>query len=178
MMMLRLLLAALLFGCAAAKAQTVVPGGPAVGQILGTTTNDNASSGNVGQYVSSNIVVGSAVTLTTSTTADITSISLTAGDWDVSGTICYNLGATTSVTALLGSVVNASITNSTLGINGTLFSISMPATVIGNTVDTCYSIAPWRASLASTSSYFLTTTTIFTVSTAKAYGLLSARRRR
>lgn len=52
-------------------------------QIPGTTTNDNAASGNVGEYISSNLGSGSAITMSSETTENITSISLTPGDWDV-----------------------------------------------------------------------------------------------
>jgi len=51
--------------------------------VIGTTTNDNAAAGSVGEYVSS---IGSiAVNLTSNVAANATSISLTAGDWDVYG---------------------------------------------------------------------------------------------
>jgi hypothetical protein len=49
----------------------------------GTTTNNNADAGVVGEYVNSTVAVVSAVALTTATGANITSISLTAGDWNV-----------------------------------------------------------------------------------------------
>jgi len=52
------------------------------GQYPGTTTNDNAGAGNIGQDISS---AASAVSLTTATPKDITSISLSPGDWDVWG---------------------------------------------------------------------------------------------
>jgi hypothetical protein len=53
--------------------------------IVGTTTNNSANSGSVGEYVSSTVLVGSAVTLPNSTVENVTSVSLTAGDWDCSG---------------------------------------------------------------------------------------------
>lgn len=53
--------------------------------VIGTTTNNAAAAGSVGEYVSSTIAPGSAVTITTTVTSqDITTISLTAGDWLVS----------------------------------------------------------------------------------------------
>lgn len=55
--------------------------------IVGTTTNDNATAGNIGQVVSSVILAASSITLTTATPANVTSISLTAGDWDVWGNV-------------------------------------------------------------------------------------------
>lgn len=68
---------------------TAVSGGQ-LGNIAGTTTNDNAAAGNVGEFKSSVVPIGSAVTLTTSgVPVDITSISLTAGDWDVWGNVGF-----------------------------------------------------------------------------------------
>jgi len=62
----------------------------------GTTTNDNADAGVVGEFVSATRAVVSGVALTTATGATITSISLTAGDWDVFGRVgMYNLTAAT-----------------------------------------------------------------------------------
>jgi len=66
--------------------------------IVGTSTNNNASAGSVGEFTSSVIAAASAVSMTTNTAMDVTSISLTAGDWDVYG----NVGlATASVAATL-----------------------------------------------------------------------------
>ena len=74
------------------------------GQLIGngTTTNDNASAGQVGEYVSA---TPSAYTVTT-TVSNPTSISLTAGDWDV-----------TVVTS--GGGAGATATASRIGINTT-----------------------------------------------------------
>lgn len=69
---------------------------PTTGGIVGTTTNDNADAGKVGEFISSVLASGSAVSLTSTTSADITSISLTAGDWDVFGNIGFIFTGTTS----------------------------------------------------------------------------------
>jgi hypothetical protein len=49
--------------------------------IVGTTTNNDASSGYVGEYLSATNSTGTTVNNATAT--NITTISLTAGDWDV-----------------------------------------------------------------------------------------------
>ena len=49
--------------------------------LVGTTTNDSAAAGVVGQYISSYVSATSVPT--TNTWGDLTSVSLTAGDWDV-----------------------------------------------------------------------------------------------
>lgn len=57
------------------------------GQIPGTSTNNNASAGNVGEYVVSQIPFSSAISVSLGATFNLTSISLTAGDWDVYGNL-------------------------------------------------------------------------------------------
>lgn len=55
--------------------------------IVGTTTNNNANAGSVGEYLESTVVEASAISLTSATAANVTSITLTAGDWDVFGLV-------------------------------------------------------------------------------------------
>jgi len=57
--------------------------------IAGTVTNDNAASGFVGEYVHATLAQGSAINMAQGTTYNVTSISLTAGDWDVDGTAVF-----------------------------------------------------------------------------------------
>lgn len=52
--------------------------------IKGTTTNDNAQAGSIGELVSSQILVGNRITLTNAAQVNLTSITLTAGHWNVS----------------------------------------------------------------------------------------------
>jgi hypothetical protein len=75
--------------------------------VIGTTTNDSAAAGSVGELISSVIASGSSVTFTSGANHDLTSISLTAGDWDVWGNI--RCGGTT-VTALVGWIGTATAT--------------------------------------------------------------------
>lgn len=58
--------------------------------IVGTTTNDNASAGNVGEYIES--VVATIAGGASGVFSDLTSIALTAGDWDVTGAIYFSGG--------------------------------------------------------------------------------------
>jgi hypothetical protein len=64
--------------------------------VQGTTTNDNAAAGYVGELLSTNLPSGSAVSLTTDTITNITTLSLTAGDWDVWATLIYAGSGNTS----------------------------------------------------------------------------------
>lgn len=58
--------------------------------IVGTITNDNANAGSVGELIKASVVTGSSVALTPGVPANVTTISLTAGDWDVSGKVAFN----------------------------------------------------------------------------------------
>jgi hypothetical protein len=97
---------------------------PTTHGLLGTTTNNNAATGYVGEFVSSVIASASFVTFSNNTAKDLTSISLTAGDWDVFGNItwatvvtsCSNINtwiSTTSATLPDASLYNRSATSGT-----------------------------------------------------------------
>lgn len=141
--------------------------------LVGTTTNDNAAAGSVGEYIQSVVVAGSAVTLSSAVVANITSISLPAGDWDVNAIAVINPNSTTSNTFTSASLSLASAALDTTP--GRLVSHSFSAVVSGGQALT-ETIAPYRFSLASTTTIFLVTQDAFTVSTCGAFGILRARR--
>lgn len=68
---------------------------PTTQGIVGTTAGNNAGAGYVGEYISSTILVASAVTVTANVIRDVTSITLTAGDYDVWGNVNVNSTAQT-----------------------------------------------------------------------------------
>lgn len=145
-------------------------------QIPGSTTNDSATAGNIGEYISSTITQGSAVALTSPNAANVTSISLTAGDWDVWSNTLFTGGAATTVTSLQSSPTTTSATiNSAPGQFG---SVGLAGATIFATVDYSLNNGPFRLSLSGTTTVFLVAKAIFAVSTCSAYGLLAARRRR
>ena len=157
---------------ASGTAPSLFAGPTAVG---GSTTNDSASAGFVGETISSALGSGSAVALSTGTAANITTISLTAGDWDVTGQVAFLFVATTTVTGLAGGVntVSATLPGFNTGTSQTIYSSFAPgAQVITQTVPR------QRISLASTSTVFLIAQAVFAVSTLSAYGSITARRRR
>ncbi len=139
----------------------------------GTATNDNAPAGDVGEYIMS--ATGSSISLSTGTTANVTSISLTSGDWDVTGAVDYTFGATTSVTDLIGGV---STTSATLGAQDTFTNHPLAASVPTAAFDAAYPLPVVRISLASTTTVYLVAQGTFTISTLKAYGTIRARRMR
>lgn len=87
---------------------------PTTSGIVGTTTNDNASSGYVGEFISSNIQFASAVSFSSTVIRDVTSISLTAGDWDVWGNIYFTYSVGTTICAAWVSATSASVPDASL----------------------------------------------------------------
>lgn len=149
--------------------------------IIGTATNDNATAGNVGEFVQSFIPAASAVSLSTANTAfNVTSISLTAGDWDISamGAWTSNTVNTSSGNPYFDVWVNsttASYTGANLGDNYGELPVPSgltPAVVVSIV------IPAFRVSLSSTTTYYLNAAsgTTYTAGFPKAYGRISARR--
>lgn len=147
--------------------------------VKGTPTNDNAITGDVGEYITSTVASGSAVSLTTATPANITSISLTAGDWDIDSVVDFLPAASTSITQYNVAVSLTSATLSTqaggsgLGTDPILIvnqAAAVPAAVVGIVPATV------RLSIAATTTVYLVAQAAFTVSTLAGYGTIRARR--
>lgn len=141
--------------------------------IKGTNTNNNAAAGDVGEYIESTIAVGSAVSLTTGVTANVTSISLTAGDWDVFGVVIMDSGATTNVTRV---AAGTSSTSATADITKGYYSHIHSGYVPGGGQFRAMPLNTSRFSLSGTTTIYLVALANFTVSTCTAYGTISARR--
>lgn len=147
------------------------------GGIVGTTTNNNANAGSVGEFVESIVPIASEVTLTSAATSDVTSISLTAGDWDVCGIVYFDPGASTVYNVVLGGVSTTSATapSRDTGNQGIL----KGPTAGFDTANNLGLVLPQvRLSLSGTTTTYLTCNSTFTISTLKAYGAIRARRRR
>lgn len=143
------------------------------GQIPGVASATAASAGNIGEYVVSSVVGGSAVPITTGVVTNVTSISLTAGDWDVQGACGFTAATTTAVTL---TTCGTNVTSATLGglTTGTAFT---PFAYTGNgTANLVFPTGVNRLSLASTTTVFLVAQSNFATSTMSAYGYIRARR--
>lgn len=144
---------------------TAVSGGQ-LGNVKGTTTNDNASAGNVEEFSSSQVTQGSATSLTVNTLTNITTLSLTAGDWNVWGNV--GVLASVSINNLQGGI---STTSATLP-DGSLTSyIGLGAAETKGIVP----VEMQRMSLASTTTIYLVVTSSFN-GTGTTFGYLAARR--
>jgi hypothetical protein len=145
------------------------------GQRKGTTTNDSASAGNVGEYIESNIASADAVSLTSTTPANVTSISLTVGDWDVTADVTYTPAATTNFTLAAHSISQTSATQDF--VTGAAYNAyRFPAGNVPVNGFNTAGIGPVRKLLAATTTIYLVTQSTFTVSTMTAHGILRARR--
>jgi hypothetical protein len=150
------------------------------GAVLGASGAAAANAGSVGQIIRSTIPVGSAVTLTTATPANVTSMSVTAGDWDVFASVDFNPAATTSITQLIESI---SLTSATLatqpggaGLGPDPNDTWSQVAAANNGLINMYSQTTLL--ISATTTVYLVAQATFTVAGMTAYGTLTARRRR
>lgn len=140
-----------------------------------TTTNDDAAAGDVGEFMSAQVLSGAAVALATGVTVNVTSLSLTGGDWDVSGVAGYKVAGTTSFRGV-GAGLTATSAAMPDPASGAAVLISTAAQVPGASL--ALAVGPVRFSLATTATIYLVAFGAFTVSSMAAYGFIRARRMR
>lgn len=159
------------------------------GQVVavGDKTGGSAAAGNVGEVVIATVAVGSAVSLTTATSANMTSISLTQGEWDVSFVANFNPAATTSITlltAMLGIATATQLTQAGQSTASGAFTLVDPdpgakfavaASVPGANVISL-GMPPCRVKMNATGTLYCVANATFTVSTLSVFGTLRARR--
>jgi hypothetical protein len=137
--------------------------------IVGTIAADNTQAGSIGEYITA---TSSAVSLTSGSTSNIVSISLTAGDWDVSGSFLYSAAAGTTTTFVSGGVSTTSVTFPSIPLYIYLDNTFPTAAFCGQTVPT------QRINVSSTTTVYLVGSATFAVSTATMIGYIRARRTR
>jgi hypothetical protein len=143
------------------------------GQLPGTATNDNATTGNVGESVDGAVVTGSAVSLVTGTPKTVVSIPVPAGDWEIDCNAYFNAGGTTVVTSM---TVSISLVTNTLDLTAgrwgqQVCNLTGPPTLNA-------SVPSARFNFATTTTVFLVVQSGFTTSTQAAWGNIHARRPR
>lgn len=141
--------------------------------VKGTTAADSANAGSVGEVITASVVSGSAVSLTNNTAANVTSITLTAGDWDVWGQVVLTPSTSlVQVAAWVNTVTAAQPTYSSPAAAGTLL-ISTFTSASPQVIQT--GIA--RINVSTSTTVYLGTQDTFG-GTCTAYGYITARRRR
>lgn len=143
---------------------------PTTGGIVGTTTNDNAAAGKVGEEVESIVLAGSSISLSNATAANVTTISLTAGDWDVFGNVTVQFSL--SSTAVIAWISTTSAVPPDQALRNQLVytaaSIAFVAAAVPST----------RLSLSGTTTVYLSALANFSTGTGLAAGKIFARRAR
>lgn len=139
--------------------------------LVGTATNDSATAGTIGEYISSTTAGNVNFPLTT-VWGDILSITLTPGDWDVTGVLVHfpNGGTQTDAEMAVSLTSGNSTTGLALGDNWVL---GLPGTAI---TDETLLVPAWRRSVAVSTPIYLKYEATYTVATPKGQARISARR--
>lgn len=151
--------------------------------ITGVTSGSLPSAGSVGEYVCAQVTNGGSptgcqtnsatpVSLTTNTAANVASLSLTSGFWQICGNIYFSPNASTVVTQLVGQIAQ---TSATLGAppnfgSGFLWGGSVTGLAMAQPVG-CRVL--W---FSSTTTVYLVAQSSFTTNTNSAYGFIWALR--
>jgi hypothetical protein len=135
--------------------------------VQGRTDGNNSSAGYLGQIITSSVAFASAITLVSGTVANITSISLTAGNWMLVGNVYVN-NSSSGLETVYGGINTASATmpdQSTLaGFGGT--ALSLINEFGGNIGAVTF--------LTATTTYYLVVFSAFTLGTSKGCGYITA----
>lgn len=139
--------------------------------VKGTTTNDDAAAGNMGEYISSSVSGGTVGSWVAGTAQNITSISLTAGDWDVDGAVVWQ-------DSLTGSYMVAAISTVSGNAGGSLVAPGRTDHPLLNTSGSAFAqlTGKRRISVATTTTVYLVGQIGIATGTVVADGYIQARR--
>jgi hypothetical protein len=124
---------------------------------------------NTGDYVSSS-VASTTTSLTTGTYASPTSISLPAGDWDLSGTVSFN-ATTATITGVVGACSSSPTTSTLTDAAFNLDPLNSAQTIIMQFATPISRVQP-----TTTTTYYLVARSSFTAGSITAGGTIRARR--
>lgn len=146
--------------------------------IIGTTTNNSADTGSVGEYREAFRGGFSALPLTSGASADIASVDLTAGDWDIWGNVAFQVNS--GVTVLQTGSAGLSTASGTLpGVANRIgFDFGTTGIVPKTNQGNSFNVKGLRLLISSTTTVYLVASADFTTSTCSGIGGLVARRRR
>lgn len=142
--------------------------------VWGSPAADNAPAGYVGEYIQSNVLISSGVSLTSGTAANVTSISLSAGDWDVAGSVIIGPNGAGTLSAFNGAISTVSGT-APIGAtgNGQAF---LGGLAITGAAQQLIAFGPTRINVSTTTPVFLIAGANFSAGTCVAGGNIRARR--
>ncbi|AET91091.1 putative membrane-localized protein [Burkholderia sp. YI23] len=141
---------------------------------VGVTNGGNAAAGAIGEYKSSDVPIGSPVALTAGTAANITSVSLTAGDWLCSGTATFLQTGTTGVTTIAAGMNTTSATMPLTEQQG--YAALNLTFATGSAYANAITVGNWRYNVTTTTTVYLVAKASFTSSTESAYGFIGCYR--
>jgi hypothetical protein len=150
------------------------PTGPA-GSGIGVTNGSNAAAGMIGEVISGNNAAG--LSLTTNVPANLITITLTPGDWNVGSITTFTPASTganglaSGITLTSGTLPTDAEITSGVGILNQLWASSMPSNKVQNIPTSLV-----RVNTATTKSVYLVVMASFGGGTVTATGYMSARR--
>jgi hypothetical protein len=157
---------------AAVSSSTSLPAGSTITtpNIVGVTDASSAAAGSVGEYIESKIQEAGALTPSSNTALTITSIALTAGDWNV-----WGIGALKGTGTAGNLFVSISTSTNTLGTDVATL-VSIPSVVVSNGI-CAIGIPPLRVNIAAGATYYLVMQAgLGAVTTPLTFGYIAARR--
>ena len=140
--------------------------------LQGTTTNDSAPAGCVGELLSSIVAIGAHVSLVTVVAKDVTTLELPAGDWDVWAALVIDIGSGPQ-TIFPGHHGSVSLTANTLD---PIFSGACPQTNGVGPINIAPAHRPVSVAAGATVTVHMVARSAFSSSSCYAYGNLYARR--
>jgi hypothetical protein len=148
-----------------------------VGQVPGIATNTDAAAGDVGEEKIASLAIASETPLTNATAKTIVSLTLTPGDWDISGWVGFDPGGTVVATAFRAGI-NTSTNAMPSNDSGRISILGVKTPGGGDTAASLLTIPVSRVSIASSTTYYLVARADWSTSTISAWGAIRARRMR
>jgi hypothetical protein len=134
----------------------------------------------VGEFRSSTVTVGSAVALTTNVVANMTSLVLTAGEWDCNAQTNFNATGATITSVSMGPSPTSAVI-ATQAANGIIGADALVVSPLGTTTSTgVYTLGNIDVRIVvpanTTATIYATAVATFSAGTVSVYGTLRARR--
>lgn len=145
---------------------TLASKGTAATQIKGIQNGGNVDAGYVGEFMSAQRAFASRINLSSTVNADVTSLTLTAGDWDCWGVVFFNNATFSNIAAWV------STTSATAPDNAQRSSVAV-AGLSGGGIN-CFME---RINVTTNTTLYLSCVAVVTSGTGQASGTLYARRR-
>lgn len=152
--------------------------------IHGSNTNDSAAAGYIGEIASQTRIESNRTTIASATPTNVTNsaLSLTAGDWDIDGTVVFysNTNTVTDFTAAISKTSATLPAADTSGVptSGEVKLINdTAANALGAAGRYALRLPTTRASISATTSFYLVAQSTYTLGTSmELYGSIIARR--